>query len=248
MAWNYYPPLTEAERAAVEAGKTLPPRLHAHADMDTMTILLQARPRGAPQSLFAEIDFCLLTGTCDTTRAGSALTDRSSSAAPPPRTLAAQQPGTTGLEIAPGNTIENPDMIEVWLLRATRTHQGGGGHLLPRSPPSRWAVHSHGPRPPRQDIGNIWNAVPIARTWFPLDPLPGTLTVSRPTRRGARCRRSGRLRLRGTTAPAPVPPLGPRPAAELILGFRGFLAGIGATPPGTSTHLASRRLVRSPRR
>jgi hypothetical protein len=39
-AWNYYPPLTEEHLAAAKEGK-LPPRLHAHADMDVLTILFQ---------------------------------------------------------------------------------------------------------------------------------------------------------------------------------------------------------------
>lgn len=76
VAWNYYPSLKEEER-----GKDLPPRLHAHADMDVMTILFQ-------------------------------------------------QDGHTGLEIAPGKDIDNKDLIE--------------------------------------DIGNIWNGVPVAREWFSL--------------------------------------------------------------------------------
>lgn len=41
LAWNYYPPLSEEQASAVKAGKTLPPRLHAHADMDVLTILFQ---------------------------------------------------------------------------------------------------------------------------------------------------------------------------------------------------------------
>lgn len=34
MAWNYYPPIPED-------AKQLPPRLHAHADMDVITLLHQ---------------------------------------------------------------------------------------------------------------------------------------------------------------------------------------------------------------
>lgn len=42
MAWNYYPPLSAEEREAIRtnSGK-LPPRLHAHADMDVLTVLFQ---------------------------------------------------------------------------------------------------------------------------------------------------------------------------------------------------------------
>ena len=29
-----------------------------------------------------------------------------------------------------------------------------------------------------EDVGNIWNAVPTAHTWTPLDPKPGCLTVN----------------------------------------------------------------------
>lgn len=29
-----------------------------------------------------------------------------------------------------------------------------------------------------EDVGNIWNSVPVARTWTPLDPKPGCLTVN----------------------------------------------------------------------
>ncbi len=36
VAWNYYPPLQPED-----LNKELPPRLHAHADMDVMTILFQ---------------------------------------------------------------------------------------------------------------------------------------------------------------------------------------------------------------
>ena len=36
-AWNYYPAVTEDREAAAK----LPPRLHAHADMDVLTILYQ---------------------------------------------------------------------------------------------------------------------------------------------------------------------------------------------------------------
>ena len=39
-AWNYYPPVTEEQEAAAKNGK-LPPRLHAHADMDVLTLLYQ---------------------------------------------------------------------------------------------------------------------------------------------------------------------------------------------------------------
>ena len=43
MAWNYYPPVTTEEQEAFKAahGGKLPPRLHAHADMDVLTILFQ---------------------------------------------------------------------------------------------------------------------------------------------------------------------------------------------------------------
>jgi hypothetical protein len=43
MAWNYYPPVSPAEQEAFKAshGGKLPPRLHAHADMDVLTILFQ---------------------------------------------------------------------------------------------------------------------------------------------------------------------------------------------------------------
>lgn len=34
MGWNYYPPINEDDG-------TLPPRLHAHADMDIITLLYQ---------------------------------------------------------------------------------------------------------------------------------------------------------------------------------------------------------------
>lgn len=92
LAWNYYPPLTDAELEALrsENGK-IPPRLHAHADMDVLTILFQ-------------------------------------------------RDGDAGLEIAPGNEVEDLKLIE--------------------------------------DIGNIWNHVPVAREWTPLDPRPGRLTVN----------------------------------------------------------------------
>ena len=36
LAWNYYPPLADED-----LDKKLPPRLHAHADMDVLTILFQ---------------------------------------------------------------------------------------------------------------------------------------------------------------------------------------------------------------
>ena len=39
-AWNYYPPVTEEQEAAAKNGR-LPPRLHAHADMDVLTLLYQ---------------------------------------------------------------------------------------------------------------------------------------------------------------------------------------------------------------
>lgn len=84
MAWNYYPPIPEDPA-------DLPPRLHAHADMDVITLLYQ-------------------------------------------------RPGDIGLEIAPGKEVDdNPDLRE---------------------------------------IGNIWNTVPTAREWTPLDPLPGCITVN----------------------------------------------------------------------
>ncbi|KAK9908386.1 hypothetical protein WJX75_007121 [Coccomyxa subellipsoidea] len=90
VAWNYYPPVTEEQEAAAKSGK-LPPRLHAHADMDVLTILYQRE-------------------------------------------------GDIGLEIAPGNEIEDLSLIE--------------------------------------DVSNIWNHVPVAREWTPLDPKPGLLTVN----------------------------------------------------------------------
>lgn len=90
VAWNYYPPVTKEQEAAAKNGK-LPPRLHAHADMDVLTLLYQRE-------------------------------------------------GDIGLEIAPGNEIEDLSLIE--------------------------------------DVGNIWNHVPVAREWTPLDPKPGLLTVN----------------------------------------------------------------------
>ncbi|KAK9834460.1 hypothetical protein WJX74_002175 [Apatococcus lobatus] len=84
LAWNWYPPVNEAAAKG-------PPRLHAHADMDIITLLYQR------------------TGDC-------------------------------GLEIAPGKDVEeNPDLHKV---------------------------------------GNIWNAVPVAKHWTPLDPIEGCITVN----------------------------------------------------------------------
>ena len=40
QAWNYYPPITPEQRADSKKGQ-LPPRLHAHADMDVLTLLYQ---------------------------------------------------------------------------------------------------------------------------------------------------------------------------------------------------------------
>jgi hypothetical protein len=37
-AWNHYPPMSAEDLAARAAGK-LPQRLHAHADMDIITLL-----------------------------------------------------------------------------------------------------------------------------------------------------------------------------------------------------------------
>ncbi|CAL5229196.1 g12477 [Coccomyxa viridis] len=90
VAWNYYPPITPKQKAQVSKGQ-LPPRLHAHADMDVLTILYQRE-------------------------------------------------GDLGLEIAPGNEVEDLSLIE--------------------------------------DVGNIWNHVPVAREWTPLDPKQGLLTVN----------------------------------------------------------------------
>ena len=52
IAWNYYPPITQSEQAAAKNGK-LPPRLHAHADMDVITLLYQrdGRPNLRDKSL-----------------------------------------------------------------------------------------------------------------------------------------------------------------------------------------------------
>ena len=43
-AWNYYPPLTREQKAQANKGQ-LPPRLHAHADMDVLTLLYQRKGR-----------------------------------------------------------------------------------------------------------------------------------------------------------------------------------------------------------
>lgn len=48
LAWNHYPPLTkeQIESLTTDSGK-VPPRLHAHADMDVLTVLFQ-RPGNWP--------------------------------------------------------------------------------------------------------------------------------------------------------------------------------------------------------
>jgi len=109
IAWNKYPAV-----APEDAAKPQPPRLHAHADMDVLTILFQrvgaaAACAAVVSRLPVQVDL----------RGGA---------------------GDVGLEIAPGSEVENPEIIE--------------------------------------DVGNIWNAVPVARTWTPLDPKPGCLTVN----------------------------------------------------------------------
>ncbi|PSC76470.1 presenilin isoform B [Micractinium conductrix] len=81
----------EVEALKNEHGRT-PPRLHAHADMDVLTVLFN-------------------------------------------------RVGDVGLEIAPGAESENIDTII-------------------------------------EDVGNIWNHVPVAKEWTPLDPKPGCLTVN----------------------------------------------------------------------
>lgn len=86
MAWNYYPPIPEDAKL-----EDLPARLHAHADMDVITLLYQ-------------------------------------------------RPEDRGLEIAPGKEIDhNPELDK---------------------------------------IGNIWDAVPTAKSWTALDPIPGCITVN----------------------------------------------------------------------
>ncbi|KAI7838916.1 hypothetical protein COHA_007322 [Chlorella ohadii] len=93
MAWNKYPALTPEQIEGLKNGKgKLPPRLHAHADMDVLTILFN-------------------------------------------------RVGDVGLEIAPGKDSENLDEII-------------------------------------EDVGNIWNHVPVAKEWIPLDPRPGCITVN----------------------------------------------------------------------
>ena len=58
-AWNYYPPITPEQEADIKKGQ-LPPRLHAHADMDVLTLLYQ---REGTACLFLELNlkFCSAT-------------------------------------------------------------------------------------------------------------------------------------------------------------------------------------------
>ena len=109
IAWNKYPAV-----APDDAAKPQPPRLHAHADMDVLTILFQ--------------------------RVGAVVACAAVVSRFPAQADLRGGAGDVGLEIAPGSEVENPEIIE--------------------------------------DIGNIWNAVPVARTWTPLDPKPGCLTVN----------------------------------------------------------------------
>ena len=57
-AWNFYPPMTEEDLANRAAGK-LPPRLHAHADMDMLTLLYN--PEGAAVEDVALLGFAAST-------------------------------------------------------------------------------------------------------------------------------------------------------------------------------------------
>ena len=154
MAWNYYPGLTpeEVEALTGDSGKA-PPRLHAHADMDVLTILFTREGEGGRLQLGWAAAAGLQLGCC----AGAALKCRTPHAAlgaaaplaarhlrcllPSPSTALhlrfhltaphAAAAGQSGLEIAPGNEVEDLSLIE--------------------------------------DVGNIWNGVPIAREWTPLD-------------------------------------------------------------------------------
>ncbi len=58
LAVNYYPPMTDEE-----VQKKQPPRLHAHADMDVLTILYQRAGRLTPLSLSKHI-LCFLSVVC----------------------------------------------------------------------------------------------------------------------------------------------------------------------------------------
>ena len=55
MAWNYYPPIPEDANL-----KDLPARLHAHADMDVITLLYQ-RPEDRGLEIAPGKEVCLLT-------------------------------------------------------------------------------------------------------------------------------------------------------------------------------------------
>lgn len=48
-AWNYYPPIVADQKAQANKGQ-LPPRLHAHADMDVLTLLYQREGKPLSQA------------------------------------------------------------------------------------------------------------------------------------------------------------------------------------------------------